>query len=596
MKKSLHLLFLLISTGFYGQDVALFTQLNGRYDFTFAGNTLNPQENSFMVTPTILTESSASLTLNPDDTIIAAYLYWAGCGTGDFAVSLNGESVSATRTFAYQRTTFNLTLDYFSAFADVTTQIQNTGNGTYTLQGLDVSGFLDSHFQNRTNFAGWALLVVYENESLPLNQLNIYDGLQAVPSQINITLNSLNVIDNQDAKIGFLAWEGDVDLAANERLRINTNALSNDLNPEENAFNGTNSFTGSDTLYNMDLDVYLIENNIEIGDSAAQIQITSDWDMVMVNVVVTKLNSQLPDATVVVDNIGLLCDSRTVTVSFTVSNFNSTDVLPSGTPISIYADGIFVQYTETLAPIAIGASASDAVSFVLPEGIPSDFELQIVVDDIGNGEGIVTEIREDNNTDSLAVSLLIPPAINPLPELKACNLGGGAGIFDFSNYAALATGDELASVTFYDSLENAITGTAAIVDVSAYQTTTPDTIFVRVEDEFGCVSTSSFPLTVRNCPPVVYNYVSPNLDGTNDSFHIDGLYGIFPRFDIRIFNRWGMEVWEGNQDSAEWDGTATKGILWNGSQVPSGTYYYVIHLYDPDYPQPLTGWLFLSRG
>ncbi|HRN99005.1 MAG TPA: gliding motility-associated C-terminal domain-containing protein, partial [Flavobacterium sp.] len=128
MKKSLLLLFLLISTGFYGQDVALFTQLNGRYDFTFAGNTLNPQENSFMETPTILTESSASLSLNPDDTIVAAYLYWAGSGTGDFDVTLNGETILATRTFAFQRTTFNLTLDYFSAFADVTQLVQSQGN------------------------------------------------------------------------------------------------------------------------------------------------------------------------------------------------------------------------------------------------------------------------------------------------------------------------------------------------------------------------------------------------------------------------------------------------------------------------------------
>jgi hypothetical protein len=31
--------------------------------------------------------------------------------------------------------------------------------------------------------------------------------LQYVPNEINITLNSLNVIDNQDARIGFVAWE-----------------------------------------------------------------------------------------------------------------------------------------------------------------------------------------------------------------------------------------------------------------------------------------------------------------------------------------------------------------------------------------------------
>jgi hypothetical protein len=63
----------------------------------------------------------------------------------------------------------------------------------------------------------------------------------------------------------------------------------------DNAFNGTNSFTGS-TLYNMDLDVYNIQNN-NIGDTSAQIQLTSGQDFVMINAIVTKLNSQLPDAT-----------------------------------------------------------------------------------------------------------------------------------------------------------------------------------------------------------------------------------------------------------------------------------------------------------
>jgi hypothetical protein len=56
---------------------------------------------------------------------------------------------------------------------------------------------------------------------LILNQLTIYDGLQYVPNEINITLNSLNVIDNQDARIGFVAWEGDRSISVNETLRVN---------------------------------------------------------------------------------------------------------------------------------------------------------------------------------------------------------------------------------------------------------------------------------------------------------------------------------------------------------------------------------------
>ena len=131
-----------------------------------------------------------------------------------------------------------------------------------------------------------------------------------------ITLNSLNVIDNQDAKIGFVAWEGDKNIAENESLFINGNLIDNPpLNPGNNAFNGTNSFLGTDTLYNMDLDVYNIQNNINIGDTKAKIELTSSRDFVMINTIVTKLNSQLPDATIKIDKIDKTCNSKIVDVT-----------------------------------------------------------------------------------------------------------------------------------------------------------------------------------------------------------------------------------------------------------------------------------------
>jgi hypothetical protein len=56
----------------------------------------------------------------------------------------------------------------------------------------------------------------------------------------------------------------------------------------------------------MDLDVYTIQNNINIGDTSAQIQLTSGQDFVMINAIVTKLNSQLPDATLCINDMLLL--------------------------------------------------------------------------------------------------------------------------------------------------------------------------------------------------------------------------------------------------------------------------------------------------
>jgi hypothetical protein len=121
------------------------------------------------------------------------------------------------------------------------------------------------------------------------------------------------------------------------------------LNPVDNAFNGTNSFTGSTSLYNMDLDVYTIQNNINIG--IAQIQLTSGQDFVMINAIVTKLNSQLPDATLRINDIALLCNSRKITIDYSVYNTNSTAIVPA-TPIAIYANGLLIG-TEDLNTIPI---------------------------------------------------------------------------------------------------------------------------------------------------------------------------------------------------------------------------------------------------
>lgn len=576
-----------------GQNVSLYEQFNGRYDFTFLGNTMNPLENTYQPSPSIFTTSSATLNLQPGDVVEKAYLYWAGCGTGDFDVKLNGIDISAQRTFSnVLQTQYN----FFSAFADITSQIQTTGNGIYTLSDLDVTNFINLHYQNKTNFAGWAIVVVYYNPTLPLNQLNVYDGLQAVSqvqNQLNITLSSLNVIDNNDAKIGFLAWEGDIGLSNNETLSINGNILSNALNPPTNAFNGTNTLTNSSDLYNMDLDIYNIQNNIAIGDTSADIQMTSNQDFVMINTIVSKLNSQLPDATISIEATSQNCNSNIILVDFTVYNSNATEILPAGTPIAIYANGQFIEYTETVTPIAIDGSWNSQISLVIPFDFPQNFDLQFVVDNDGMGNGIVTEINENNNSDNLLIIQNGSPDFNALENLVSCNEGFTKGTFDFSHYEDLVKTDSNHSVFFYETFEDATNQTNPILNTTHYiAQSTPKEIFIRIEDE-DCYGFTSFLLTTKNCPPKVYNYVSGNFDGYNDGFFIEGLRNIFLNFEVKIYNRWGKWLWTGNHSKPDWDGYVENGI--DEKYAPAGTYYYVVFLNDPNYPEPLVGYLYLTR-
>ncbi|WP_293890659.1 gliding motility-associated C-terminal domain-containing protein [Flavobacterium sp.] len=570
----------------------MYNQFNGRYDFTFIGNTMNTAENNTTFDLVTTTSSTATLSLNSTDVIEKAYLYWAGSGDGDFEVNLNSDIIIPDRTFSLVRVFNNETYTYFSAFKDITSLIQTTGNGNYTLSNLDISAFEALHFQRRTNFAGWAIVIIYTNTTLPLNQINVYDGLQGVPDDLSITLSSLNVIDDNNSKVGFVAWEGD-SILPTEEFRMNGNLLSNALNPADNVFNGTNSVTGSATLYNMDLDIYDIQNNIAIGDTSAEISLTSFQDFVMINAVVTKLNSQLPDATVSIDSVEKQCDSKTIVVNYTVSNLIATNPLPAATPISIYIDGQLYQTILTPVEIPIGGSITGQVTIVLPDTVTLNFDIKFMVDDIGDGTGIVAELVENNNTSVINDALWISPTFNVLPNLLVCNEGFTRGTFDFSSYEDLVRTNPGDNVNFYESREDATADINPILNTTSYQAIpTPKEIFVRISNQ-NCFSITSFLLTTRNCPPTVYNFVSANMDSYNDTFFIGGLRDIFLNFKVEVYNRWGRLLWTGNQNTENWDGYVKDGI--GSKNAPDGTYFYLLFLNDIDYPEPLRGFLYLNH-
>ena len=607
LKKLLCLIFLLgilLPTFTKGQDISLFTQVNGRYDFTFIGNTLNPSENNNFSPTFLYTTSSATLNLSSDDRIERAYLYWAGSGTGDTNVKLNGVDITPDRLSNVTGTFSNF--DYFSAFKDITAQVQSFGNGTYTLSDFDINSLVDEYAENATQFAGWAILVVYENPNLTLNQINIYQGLEAlspnpyvIPPVIDtmtIQLNNLYLISNTGAKIGFIAWEGDRMIQEAEILSFSangtTNVLSNALNPSYNAFNGTNTESNVTNLYNMDLDVYSIENYIVPGTTSATVSLQSAQDYVMLNTVVTKLNSQLPDATIVLENPNSTCNSREVTVDFTVSNLNSTEVLQANTPITFYAgtQAITTVYTQNIIPI--GGSENGTITLTIPSSVPLNFSLLAVVDDTGNGSGIVTELVENNNTFQIDIELTVSPTFNNLNPLTSCNLGLTRGLFDFLSYSELVKTDSSHIVSFHESYNDAVQNVNPITNTSNYESlTTPKEIFVRIDN--GCFSVTSFQLLTENCPPVVYNAVSPNGDGSNDTFFIDGLRDIFVNFELLIYNRWGKHLWTGNNNKADWNGYVEDGV--GSTLAPAGTYFYILNLNDPNYKEPLTGYLYINR-
>ncbi len=89
----------------------------------------------------------------------------------------------------------------------------------------------------------------------------------------------------------------------------------------------------------------------------------------------------------------------------------------------------------------------------------------------------------------------------------------------------------------------------------------------------------------------VYNGISPNGDGLNDTLIIQHINALAPQNKVTIYNRWGDVVWEGKN----YDNTSVvfSGLNKNEKEVPTGIYYYKIEFIGGAKTQ--TGYLSLKR-
>ena len=108
-----------------------------------------------------------------------------------------------------------------------------------------------------------------------------------------------------------------------------------------------------------------------------------------------------------------------------------------------------------------------------------------------------------------------------------------------------------------------------------------DTFEYTVCDAMGNCDTGTVTITV-NAPEVfqieVNQLVTPNLDGRNDFLFIRGVENIRSS-SLRIFNRWGVAVYEGenyNNQNNVFDGRSRgRSTLSVEEYLPSGVYFYI---------------------
>ncbi|MBI3135329.1 MAG: gliding motility-associated C-terminal domain-containing protein [Bacteroidetes bacterium] len=179
----------------------------------------------------------------------------------------------------------------------------------------------------------------------------------------------------------------------------------------------------------------------------------------------------------------------------------------------------------------------------------------------------------ESAADSINYYLSDLSGVTAGPDVSAClgsliQLNAVGGI----TYAWTAN-DDLTDLTIADPL-------ATVDDDDLY--------VVNITDAFECTVTDTVRVTLlplEECYVETYNAFSPNNDGTNDLWLIDGIEG-YPENTVTLFNRWGdvlMRFENYNNTTVVWNGYNTSDKL-----VDPGTYYFVV---DVNGNQNQSGWV-----
>ena len=96
-------------------------------------------------------------------------------------------------------------------------------------------------------------------------------------------------------------------------------------------------------------------------------------------------------------------------------------------------------------------------------------------------------------------------------------------------------------------------------------------VVLSVSDQYGCVDTVGANIIINDITNIFLpNAFTPNGNNINELYNIMGT-GIDPStFEMRIFDRWGKQLFYTTDYSASWDGT------YNGEPVPQGSYIIAI--------------------
>jgi gliding motility-associated-like protein len=254
--------------------------------------------------------------------------------------------------------------------------------------------------------------------------------------------------------------------------------------------------------------------------------------------------------------------------SFVEITINPIPQTPIASVDSVVCDGENLQlYATTLA--------GSTYQWTGPNGFTSTDQNPIIENATSINNGTYTVKTLANNCESPLASIAVE--ISALPKFSI----------------AFECIDNQATLTAA-SLNNSFDENMASYqwsNVDGYLSSTNPTIItgeekgiytLTITNSLGCSTTNTFDVLNTLCK--IPKGVSPNADGNNDTFDLSGFSNVEK---VKIFNRYGMVVYELDNYVDQWNGQDK-----NGNLLPSATYYYLVNFANSE---AKTGWVYLLR-
>ena len=342
------LLALLMCSAHADTPVTLFKSFAGNVNFVGTQVTMRTKSNSkdaCAVSPANAVQKATLSGIPANATILSAQLYWAASSSNpDYTITFEGDSLSAPSARQYLSNTIGYT--YFAAAADVTAQVADKRNGSYSFRGLNVNAG-NPYCAAEGVIGGFSLLVIYADASEPFRILNLYEGFQYIRySGVTFNLSNFKIPTPLTAgvtgRIGHITWEGDATLGDNdEDLLFNGVGMTDALNPPHNQFNSASNINHDAASYGIDFDAYTVSSPvIAAGQTSASTRYQTGQDLVLLNAeIIAVPNVPVADLAIAIQRSGPLQALATTSYTLTVTNngpnaesgpITVTDILPAG--------------------------------------------------------------------------------------------------------------------------------------------------------------------------------------------------------------------------------------------------------------------------